>query len=285
MSREKSFLVRTTGSVVEEKSKVFVVKAPAKEIAQEHAADIFCEEFDIAGDSVQVRVYGRRAKAIIAIICMSVSIFLSFIPWMNNHDALLIRPDLISCIFSIAFYAVFVIRFKGIQNALASALDIAFIPIVVLLVSSFLQAILVKKTISLFGIVDFSLDTRIILVVALLFSAFGLKLASVVCMGILLIYSLVNVAMLSNAMGPIWGPIYIICAFVGLLAYVSIEPTIIESIPHYKQIGNRFYARAKADVFHAGQSAQKIGKKVYTKIDEKRASSEKQVYINKKEKD
>lgn len=280
MLKEKTFIVRTSGMIVHPQEKIYSVKAPTKDIAEKKAIASYEQTYDVADYEVQAQASSRSFQTIIAIVCLAIAVLLSFIPWKTGHETKLLQPDYTSCVFAAFFYVVFVVRFKGIRNVVRSVLDLVFMVLLILLISSFIKAILVQEAITIpipFKKLTFNINTSIILVVALLLSAFGMKLVSVVCLGIVMVFAMVNIAELTVAMGSIWGPVYIIASLIGVLSYLSLEPILIEAFPHYKRMGLRTVSRIKSDVTQAGNEAKRMSSFVSEKMDNKNKYTEKTI--------
>ena len=143
------FLIHTKGNALNVCDKAYVVDAPSESEAKEMAVSSFESEFGVFADSITTQLFKRTNKSIMAYICMLIPILLSLISWKNGHDTYSISPSLVSCIYSVAFYAAFIVRFKGIHRTVGSWIDIVFSVLIILLMSTFIQLILVEKTINL----------------------------------------------------------------------------------------------------------------------------------------
>lgn len=253
------YLVYTSGEVLNRYDKAYVIKASSKEKAQEIATKSFTEEFNVTDENIYVKPYKRTYTAIVAYAFMLIPIILSFINWKVGHDTVSIRPDYISCLYAVLLYVAFIVRFKGIQRAIGSWIDIVFCFVIVLLLSSFIQTILVTKIFNILWIKEVSINTNMILPIAIILSWLGLKQVSAACMGGIGVLSLFNITALSNAMGSIYGPAYIIGAFMGTLFYLSIEPALIEALPHLKKSVSSGLNYMRNDFVEAGNSAKKLG--------------------------
>ena len=228
------YLIQVSGDISNKQNKTYVVNSNSLEKAQIIATQNFCNEFDINGDAVFLKPYKRTIKAIASFIFMLIPILLSLISWKSGHNSISISPDYISCLYGVLFYASFIVRFKGIQRTVNSWIDILFCVFSILLLSSFVKTILVTKTISLLGLTEISINTSVILPVAILLSWLGLKIVSLACIAGISVIALFNITALNEAMGMICGPLYVICSFVGIMLYLSIEPAFIDSLSHFK---------------------------------------------------
>ena len=163
-------------------------------------------------------------------------------------------------------YAAFVVRFKGIQRTVSSWIDILFCVFTVLLLSTFVKTILVTKTISLLGLTDITISTNVVLPVAIVLSWLGLKIVSLVCMGGVAIIALFNITALNTAMGTVFGPLYIICSFVGIMMYLSVEPAFVETLLQVRNVASRGLHRLSGDVSHAKTKAINVKTAISNRI-------------------
>ena len=245
------YVVQVSGEALDKKNKAYVVESKTDEEAQLIATQTFCEDFAIESNAVCVKAHKRTYKAIIAFMFMLIPILLSFIRWKNGHDTISISPDYLSCLYGVLIYAAFIVRFKGIQRAVNSWIDILFCVFTILLLSTFVKTILVTKTICLFGLTDITINTNVILPVAIILSWLGLRIVSLVCMGGVAIIALFNITALNAAMGTIFGPLYIICSFIGIMMYLSVEPAFVETLLQVKNAATRGMHRLSGDVSNA----------------------------------
>lgn len=224
---QHQYLVNVRGSVLDTNNRSYVVRAETELEAQKIACQNFNQEFECVNGTVYSHSQKRNLKAVIAILLLIVPIFLSFISWKNGHNSISIRPNLVSSLFAITLYSAYVVRFKGIQRTIQSFVDVFLCLQIILLFSSFTEVLLYTKTIDL-KLVEISIDSKIVLTIAIIMSWFGLKLVSVLCLSGVGILSLVRITELNEAMGSLWGTLYIVCAFFGILFYLSIEPAVNE---------------------------------------------------------
>lgn len=260
------YVVQVSGEVLDKQNKAYVVDSKTAEEAQLIATQTFCEDFAIESDAVYVKSHKRTYKAIIAFVFMLIPILLSFIGWKNGHDTISISPDYLSCLYGVLIYAAFVVRFKGIQRTVSSWIDILFCVFTVLLLSTFVKTILVTKTISLLGLADITISTNVVLPVAILLSWLGLKVVSLVCMGGVAIIALFNITALNTAMGTIFGPLYIICSFIGIMMYLSVEPAFVETLLQVRNVAVKGLHRLSGDVSYAKAKAINVKTVISNKI-------------------
>lgn len=272
------YLVRTGGEVVCEQDKSYLISARSKEAAQEIAKERFAAEFSLVNKNIYTQSYDRTFKALIAIALMLVAVIISYQGWEfekeapkilaifgkeNSIEKLSINPDLDSCLYAAVFYFAFVVRFKGIKDTIASWIDVASCIIVILLLASFINIILSKDL--LFG----KIKPESLLIIGMIFSWLGLKLISVICMALVALLSLTGIDKVSEAMGAVWGPIYILCAFVGFLFYLSTEPALIERFPQFRNSFNQGVRSIKNDFVEAGHTIKDIRGKMETHTEQK----------------
>lgn len=228
------YLVQVSGEIADKQSKTYVINSDSSENARIVATQNFRDEFSLKGEAVYVKSHKRTFKAIIAFVFMVIPIFLSLISWKNGRETISISPDYISCLYGILIYSAFVVRFKGVQRTVTSWIDILFCVFIILLLSSFVKTILVTKTINLLGLTEITINTNIVLPIAIILSWLGLKTVSLICMAGIAVIALFNISVLNEAMGMICGPLYVICSYIGILLYFAIEPACLEILSNFK---------------------------------------------------
>ena len=78
-------------------------------------------------------------------------------------------------------------------------------------------------------------------------------------MACVLLTALLNISALNDAMGGIWGAMYIICAFVGLMLYLSVEPAFPETMFHIRKATMKSLSYIGSDVAQAKNSVTSYG--------------------------
>ena len=250
------YLVNTKGEVTIPKVKAYVVNAKTKQEAQIIASEKFAGEFGVPNEYINTNPHKRTYNSIIACGLMLIPVLLAFFDWTIGHEKYSIQPNAISCIFAVLIYAAFVVKIKGIHRTIGTVTDIALMATCILLLATCIESLLTYQTFDLV-LFDVNVDTRVILVFAVILSWLGLKLVSVVCMGVIFVFAISNIVKLSEAMGK-WGIIFILSAFLGVLFYLSVEPAVVEAGPFYKKVIYTGINRVHGDVMDAGQSAKSI---------------------------
>ena len=92
-------------------------------------------------------------------------------------------------------------------------IDLIFLVLVVLLLSSFVSILIIEYEIPLFG---FRIDSYVILIGAAVLAWLGVRLISSFTFLTVFLLAMVNMSRLSQSMGNIWGPVYILFSFIGL---------------------------------------------------------------------
>lgn len=256
------YLVHTKGIVAEDKSKSYIIAANEEKTAQEIAKKYFAEENYSVGDEILVRVHKRTATAIASYVLLLIPILLSFINWKVGHDTVSIMPDLISTLCAVGLYSSYIVRFKGVHRTVGSWIDIVFCVLLILLISSFIKIIMFEKVFELFFL-DFSINTTVIVIGAIVLSWIGLKLISVLCMICIVLIAMANIISLNAAMGGAIGTAYIICSFLGILLYLSIEPAVYDTIPYIRKSIRIGKNRIHNDFIDAGNSVKQTIGKIY----------------------
>ena len=264
--KKGEYMVPVTGSVSERKTKSYLVRACSQDDARRIAEGKFSEEFGTFGESLSA-LEDRTPRARAACILMSIAIGLSYINWAHKHELISISPSLTSCLISLILYTSYVIRFKGVNKIVTSKSDIALCLCVILLFASFIQALLTGGIISIPKIpplIDSSISiySYHVLFAAVVLSWIGVKIVSAACFLLVGIAAFINIMQLSDAMGPLFGPLYILSSFFGLLFYISLEPAASEAIYHIKGSVRVAKNYVENDLHQAGEDLRKAGEVV-----------------------
>ncbi len=266
------YIIKVCGEVIDNQYKAYAIKANSESEAKMIAKQNFQEEFATNGNIMVVeKPFIRKKRAIYAIVTMIIPILLSFINWKHNHSTISISPDLISTIFGVAIYSAFFIRFKGIRRTVESKYDIIFAILMTILLSSFIKILLCKQEFSILRFFHFSIDTNVVLVVAVILSWLGLKLVSVGCMGVVIVLALGNITSLNAAMGSLWGTVFVITSFLGILLYASVEPAFADAKKYFYHFTKKGINYLSNDISGAKEQAIKIK----DKIDDKKINNDK----------
>lgn len=189
----KEYIVKTKADIhkVEEEQHIYVIQADSPEQAEEYSRKLFANEYRLSGEVVisTVLPYVRKNSVIIiACVLMAIAIFLSYRGWYTEkgHEKITFHPQLISVVISSTIYAAFVVKVKGLQETVASVLDIVMSMLNILLLSTFVELVLVEKVVQL-KIIEFSINSLFLLIIAVLLAWLGNKAAStIVLLGIFL---------------------------------------------------------------------------------------------------
>ena len=250
--KNREYIVPVTGSVPERKTTSYLVRACSQDDARRIAEGKFSEEFGTFGESPSA-LDNRTPRAIAACILMSIAIGLSYIDWAHGDNLISIGPSLTSCLISLILYTSYVVRFKGVHRIVTSENDIALCLCVILLFASFVQTILAKEiTLIIPFFKDISISSYRVLFAAVVLSWIGVKIVSAACFLLVGIAAFSNIMQLSDAMGPLFGPLYILSSFFGLLFYISVEPAASEAIYHIKASARAAKKYVENDFHQAG---------------------------------
>jgi len=239
------YIVQTGGDTIERKESIYVINAKSEEEAKEIAKEQFLGEYDIHGDGIYIQLQKRKGSSIAAIICMLIPVMLSFLNWSYTvksgfiikkieEVALNLRPDMISVLFSVIIVGAWVVRFKGIKKICDNISEIFLIVTLILLVSSVIKILLQNVEFKIFGLKIWDIDTTTVLVLAGILSWCGMKLVSVICLAAVVAAALSNISLVSEVMG-IFGAVYVLFAFVGILLFFYSDPNLMNVFPHYKK--------------------------------------------------
>lgn len=252
--KNREYIVPVTGSVPERKTTSYLVRACSQDDARRIAEGKFSEEFGTFGESPSA-LDNRTPRAIAACTLMSIAIGLSYIDWAHGDNLISISPSLTSCLISLILYTAYVVRFKGIHRIVTSENDIALCLCVILLFASFIQTILAKE-VTLFPKTlltkELSIDSYYLLFATILLSWIGVKIVSAACFLLVGIAAFSSIMSLSDAMGSLFGPLYILSSFFGLLFYISVEPAASEALYHIKASSRAAKKYVENDFHQAG---------------------------------
>lgn len=233
----KSFLVKTVGEVTEvtQQEHTYIIQATSDEEAREIGKKLFTETHAVSSDkiSLSARPFNYQTRAILAILFMTVAIGLSFVKWhtATSFEAIDFAPDLEGTFLATLFYSAFVVRFKGVEKSVQSVLDVLLSLAVLLLFASFFNIFLIDTAFKfLFWTVP--IDSMAVIILAIALSWLGLEIVSAFCYLVVAFLAMSNFSLLNDAMELGW--VYVLCAFLGLLLYWSIEKTMLEATDFYR---------------------------------------------------
>lgn len=262
------YLVNTCGEISQTKTKSYIVDAKSESEAEVIAKKMFVNDYSVIDENIiYSKTYDkdRTKKVILACILMFVAVVISC--WTWNVDffwsfvkpkKISVAPNMISCILSCLFFSSYVVRFKGIRRTVAAKTDIILSILIILLISSFLQIILTANNLRLLGIIPLNfMNPEVLLIVGVILSWLGMKFLSVVIFALIALMAVSNVIQLSDAMG-LWGVVYVMCAFMGILMWLSVEPCIMEAMPKFKNDLLRGYSKIKHDIAETKEEIKNI---------------------------
>ena len=241
------FLINASGKTLITQNKSYVDEAKNEQEAEAKAVELFTSEYNLVDDSIVISKSfdkNRTNKLLAAAVLVLISVIISCIRWelepmrilwIVKERSISISPELVSCLYAILFYFVYVVRFKGIQKTVSSVIDIVMSVLNILLISSFFQIILTANNLHLLGFIplDF-MPTEGLVLIGFIMSIIGLKFVSVTIYSFIAILAISNLHQVSKAMGA-WGVVYIMCAFFGILLWLSVEPCVVEMLPKLKR--------------------------------------------------
>ena len=197
----------------------YSLPAANREEALVLAKDHYKKEYP---DLVEVDAEIAKKQSKVSIICLSLAIFLSFIPWHSPGGSVIyLRPTLLPMFFSIAMYSAVIIRIKGLRNSFNSG-AIAFGNfLTVIFIATFVSLLTGDANLQLFRW-TFPISGEPILLVAVLLSWLGIaKIAKFVWIAVFII-AIFRLLALDTAMGS-WGMFYAIFGFVGIIFQLKQE--------------------------------------------------------------
>lgn len=254
----KKYIVKTQGKVFDIQDKAYEIVAQNKNEAEAIAKDRFIEEYPVIDQHLHAKASPISLPTYISIIALIIAILPTFIRWANGHDIISLRPSFMSCVYALLLYAGYIVRFKGVVNMFQSWTDLIFCPLLVLLFSSFIQALFTTTTLHFF-MWELPIDSKTLLLLSVALSWLGFRFMSVVCAMLLFILSVGNLFGLDAAMGSIFGPIYVIASFIGLASYMSTEPAFYEGFRFFGKDMIRSSLKFQDDFSYAKDTVKQAG--------------------------
>lgn len=221
------YSVVVDSDIINRERSIYQVDADSKDSAKALITDKLSSDYRTNVHVVAVEKSTRIIRIILSYFFLCVAVLLSVVNWENGHEFISIKPNLISCIFAIGIYVIFIARFKEIKFEVGFVWDIIFIPLIILLLSSFVRLMLVNHYISVFGLFTIPIRAEYLLYLTVVLFLVGVKKISFLSLLVICFLALSNITAVSIAMKGM-GPVYAISAFMGLLLYFSIEPSVQE---------------------------------------------------------
>lgn len=266
------YLVHTSGNVVRNEKQTYVVTGKNKEEAIEKATDMFAAEHDVIDATVKTSTPKLRAIwSLLSSGLMLFAAFLSILIWTKGHEQYSIRPDLVSGIYALLFYAVYLIRFKGLGTIINSKwTDIISAPLTVFIIAALFKT-LISRDVTI-PIINKTIPGDVAMLFAIFLSAVGFKLISVLVMLATAIMTLFEITKLSAAMN-INGFIFVFCAVFGLLIKAGIEPAFYNMIPAVYSSTRMLGRSFKSDLLEARKEINAIRENVRNRINSHNVAS------------
>lgn len=261
---KKEYIVKTHGKILNVKNRSYEIVAKDKAEAVNLAKERFNEEYTII-DNLETQVSSVTFQTYVSLVFLTIAVLLTAIRWVDGHNVVSLRPSISSCLYAIAIYSGYFVRFKGIKYLINSWTDLLFCPLLILLLSSFVQALFSVSSLHFLGLV-IPIDAKTLLLLTCFLSWLGLKFISLICAFVLFFIAASNLVGLDAAMGSLFGPIYIICSFIGLVAFASTESAFQEGLFNFgKSIVNATYS-FKDDIIDAKSIIVSNGSEMIDKI-------------------
>jgi len=196
----------------------YSVRGNSMDEAQKQALAIYQKSFPQAEN---IYVAKKSRLDTIAIICLSIACFLSFIPWYTGGEKGLIpfslKPKMITTALAIGLYSAVVLRVKGLQNSFNSLKATVLSILTIFLCSSFLNFFIGDMKFRLPPLIkELVIPGKIILAVAFLLSWLGVAFIAKIAWVVLFVFAAIQIMIGDAAMG-FWGNVYVITAFLGIV--------------------------------------------------------------------
>jgi hypothetical protein len=203
-------------------------------------------------DAVNIKVTNNYRANGLAIICMLTACFFSFIPWYSGPLVFSLKPSMLSTLLAIGLYSALVIRLKGLHNSFCSPSDTILSLLTILFCSSFINFFLNDN----FG--------KILLLVSLLLSWLGLKFIAGIVWIVLIAFVGTRVMVANTAMG-VWGSLYILSAFLGIVLQLKQVNLLRDIGREFKSMASRAHYKIFNDVSSVTDFTKSKKRKAITK--------------------
>ncbi len=255
---KQRYIVKTQGRVLDYQGRAYEIVAHNPKEAVQLANEQFNEDYPVVDNTLYSKAKNVSWLTLISAISLIIAILPTFITWTSGHETISLMPSLLSCGIGVLFYASYLVRFKGINNSLSNPREVFFCILLVLLISSFVQALLTETEIK-FLFITIPIDTKTLLFILICLSWLGMRIVSAVGTVILLILSYSNLVGLSGAMKGFFGPLYIIASFIGIVTYIATEPAFHEGLIDFGNHAVKVAARFRNDFQYTANTARKAG--------------------------
>ena len=223
MGKNKNYRIivqgqQNTSALLPLESHEYYIQGENMNQAQEQALAIYRKSFP---DALNVTAAKKSRMKTAAIIFMSISCFLSFIPWYLGPITLSLQPSLFTIMLAIGFYSAVIIRLKGLHNSFNNATDTILSILTILLCASFLNFFIGDVDIQIFWFNIF-VSGKILLTAAFLLSWLGVALVAKFVWIALFVLAAARIMVGDAAMG-FWGVVYVLSAFLGIIFQLKQE--------------------------------------------------------------
>lgn len=265
------YIVQTKGAVrvLDERVEAYVIDANSQEEAYALARTRFKETYGGEVEELQGKAVPRTFRAILAMLLLAIPVAISFWGWQKTGsegfwifakktvEIVNFHPNLLSTLLAVIFFSGFILRYKGLERAMTSKMDIALSVVFILFVATLFELILKEHTIKLFGFLPFGkMEPRYLLLTAIALSWFGIRGVSSVIMTIILFFSVARLIELQNLM-PVWvSLVFVLSSFFGLVLYCLVEPTFYDSLPQLQKHLQSGMVYLKEDASHTAATVK-----------------------------
>lgn len=263
------YMVHTRGEVtkVDEERHTYIITANSQEEAALLAKNAFSEMYGSSPENIVASssMVNRNLKGWLAVILLSIAIFLSFIKWYvgDSSEAVVFKPNLIGGIYATFIYGAYIVRFKGVQDLFHSILDTALLIVNIATLSGIINMLLITERFSVLGI-GFPIDTQYVILLAIFVSWIGLKSISGICLIAVILLGMLKLVTLNSAMGHM-GILYVLSITLGALLYASIEPSVIDAVPYFYRSFEKQSRWVKSDISSFQDTSTMVGKQILKK--------------------
>lgn len=238
------YIVKTKGKVYDYKQIAYAVEAESREEAEQAARERFCADYIPADEVIEASASGVKIGTMAALVTLAAAAVLAFIGFKTGttRSASVIRPDLMSLVYGAGVYLILFIKFKGFKNllnmkwwaeVLKSWENIVLAVLMIILIASLIQLMFSQMKVG-FSFLSFHMDMRVLALVLAAVAYFGSGILSLICLLLFLLLSKMSLSGLAAVLGNIRGFLYLGCALIGVITYMSTQPALYQSIMNVK---------------------------------------------------
>lgn len=241
------YIVKTEGKVYDWKQAAYAVEAQSESEAVKIAEERFAKEYIIAGDGLKTSARKVRASVLIALVTLSAAAVISLIGFRTAaRNPVTIRPDMMSLLYGALVYLILLVKFKGAKNLLKADTwkemtgrweNIVLAGLVIVLFASVIQLMFSEMKVGV-SFLSVNLDLRVLALGLALIAYFTNGGLSIICFVLFFLLSKASISGLIPVLSNVKGMVFLACAFIGIISYLSAQPALYQSFLNVKALVN-----------------------------------------------